>query len=755
MDFGFEKEGKLPKKISGEGNMGHGLGEFLQQNGLVQSMKPSESGERKMASPSMEKLAINTAGASIGENTLSKANGILTVEGLHQVSGWTKSFKGTLMKEVAKNLERFHEALNGEINASDISAVKQANLMFNQLMKSVQNFLTNGAQLHKKEEAALKPVMSSLLIQLYSLGNVFDHQENLAYDYLLQGNLSSARVGDILTSRGSKSVQGNMANTAIDSVQTDKTAQQMRKENSENSSQGDYLQELKSRRLPSFGDKNATQSLEQIAKMLDDIELQSKGSMEREDLRTEFFDVTKMIHLLLSNPRLLSKEGMETIKSGKMTHEKTDLLNTAEFFQAVSGMTVQEAIMKLDEMRQAKAEIAAQDSESKGGERSQVLIDKKKNRVLRSSKESGGIKEQKARNNYNYDEAMSRLGEITGLGGQAGARTTYYKDKNGQMQYGSNMDRAKGMSATKAKLSFGDAKADSQMKAGRHNIFGTGSPEEINKNAALIVSSFKLQIIDYLSQHQDRHTENYFIDLEAENPEQAFMGIDNDNVFGLGTSAERQKRTVSYKQHAQDSYYKDYKGLKDVVSVLKGFQYIPKETAAQIRNLDEKKIEQEMRPYLDRGARFALIGRVKKLKQFVENEAQVFDIHTEDGMKEFKKQSMGLLVQSMMGQRGGGINILGMTGTGGITFARAMPGILLRTLAMQYFGFGSMFENEYNTGNVENKEYYDKSNIEYKKIREEKFWNSFQGAAQAAGLLETPEFKELEEKYKKGELKMF
>lgn len=743
MEFGLENTDMQHLKENGD-NVGHGLGMFLRQNGLVKSSNQPQGGQAK---------AVNTSGASIGANTISKANGILTEEGLHQVSGWTKSFKGSAMKETVKDLNRYHDAMNSEVSVTDVKILGEIEDIYNELVGDVRWFIRDGSRIYKKEAAALRPVMSSLLIQLYSLGNVFDHKENIAYDYLMENGLTSARVGDIVTGRGAMSVQGNMVSTGIESGQIDRTAQQMNEWDKNGKPKADWLQELKSRRLPTLGDRHAAENLGRIAKMLDDIELQSKDSIQREDLRTQFFDVTKMIHLLLANPDLMTKEGVDKLKSGKMSHEKTDLLNTAEFFQAAAGMTIQEATEKLDEIRQSKAETADKDSNVKEGELSQVLIDDKKKRVLRTSKENGGIKEQKARNNFNYDEAMSRLGEITGLGGQAGARTTYYKDKTGQMQYGTNMDKVGGKSATNAKLSFGDAAVDSQMKAGRHNIFGTGK-DEIDKNAGLIISSFKMQIIDYLAQHQDRHTENFFIDLDADDPQQAFMGIDNDNVFGLGTFSAREKRTVSYEKHAKDDYYNLYKGYKEVVSILKGFQYIPKETAAQIANLDEKKIEKEMRPYLDRGARFALIGRVKKLKEYVANEAQVINIHEEEGMKEFKKQSMGIMVDVLISQRLPNA-FLGNTSSAGSLFARAMPGILLRTLGMQYFGLGERYESEYNTGEKAKEEYFDNNNKENIRVREEKFWNSFEGIVRAAGMLDNPEFKKIEEEYKSGKLRMF
>lgn len=755
MEFGLENTDMQHLKEN-DSNVGHGLGMFLRQNGLVKSSNQSQGGQAKV---------VNTSGASIGANTISKANGILTEEGLHQVSGWTKSFKGSAMKETVKDLNRYHEAMNSEVSVTDAAEILgKIEDIFIELVKDVRWFIRDGSRIYKKEAAALRPVMSSLLIQLYSLGNVFDRKENIAYDYLMENGLTSARVGDIIAGRGAMSVQGNMVSTGIESGQIDRTAQQMNEWDKNGKPKADWLQELKSRRLPTLGDSHAAENLERIAKMLDDIELQSENSIQREDLRTQFFDITKMIHLLLANPGLMTRKGVEKLKSGKMSHEKADLLNTAEFFQSVAGMTVQEATEKLDEIRQSKAETADQDSIVSGGALSQVFIDTKKNRVLRTSKEKGGIKEQKAKNNFNYDEAMSRLGEITGLGGQAGARTTYYKDKAGDLQYGTNMDMAGGKRADQAKLSFGDAQADSQMKAGRYNIFGHSSDEELQKNASLIISSFNMQIIDYISKHRDRHNENYFIDLNAKDPEQAFVGIDNDNVFGLGTLSEREDRTVSYADHASGKNDASglYKGYMDVSTELKGFDCIPKETAARIAGLDEKKIEEGMKPYLDRAARFALLRRVRKLKEYVSN-AHVVDIRKADGtgMELFKKETMGIMAQAFM-TAGSASTLFGSAGA--YTTARFMPGILLRTLAMQYFGIGKAAkeknseeykyyaEFEYMTEGESVEDYFGKGN---QKNREQKLWNTFEAVIRAAGMTDNEEYKALKKEYQDGKKSLF
>ena len=739
---------ELDKKIinADSGNYGHKLGMFMKQNGLVESKTESLGESAK---------AADKPSFAPGKNIISKTAGLLDEEGIRKLSGWNGKFKGSTLKSCLELLSQFQESMEQSVSADDISAMGTAETCFFKLTRQVQYFVRVASQkmgvLHKKEAAAVLPAMSSLLIQLYALGNSFDNSENLAYDYLLEGNLSSATVGEIMTGQSSKSLQGNMIDLRNSSPTADKTAKQLHEWTDKKEINIDYKQQLNSRRLPGLGEKGASQALQRILTMLDDIELQTEDSIEREDIRTQYFDVTKMILLLLQHPQLLEADGASKIKKGKNIHEYEDLINTAEFFKAVAGKTVGEALERIDEIRQSKAETAAADSISKGGSLSQALIDKNKKRVLRATKENAGVKVQKSRNNYNYDEAMSKLGEVTGLGGQAGARTTYYKDLEGKLQYGTNMDLAAGKQGTDAKLSFGDSTVDSQMKAGRHNIFGHSTPKELEKNAGLIISSFKMQITDYLSQHSDRHFENFFIDLEAENPENAFMGIDNDNVFGYDIASERAKRTLSYEKHAKDKTGNaEYRGHKDLTATLSGFRCIPKETVAQVEALDEKKIGEAMIPYLDRGARFALIKRVAKLKEYVRSEAKVVDIHTPEGMEEFKTETLDMIVNSFM-KLNIGHKIIGGSDNG--SFARMIPAIMARTLAMQYFVPGNKsVENDYITDGTEVKDYYAAGN---KKVRAQKFWNSFEGMVRAAGLEESKEFKDLKERFKSGKEVVF
>lgn len=744
---------EMTKIQSGFGNYGNGLGQMLSETaGTGQQMVGEQKGQANETTDSKAFIPITAK------------NRIWDVEAISQISG-RKSFKSSTLRKTMDTLQDFHDTMKGNISlASMEDSLSRAESAYEKLLEQVSHYVERGTKwyagihVHREEEKAVLPVMSTLLIKLYSLGNIFDHIENLSYDYLMKNQRENATLREVIESREALSVEGNMPSVNQQSGQIDRTAYQMKKRSpGQENITLNKRQELLQRELPTIGNGSEEEvnryirELEAIATMVDDLELQSSDALEREDVKIDFIDISKMIHILSQNPFLLT--GKETGERGG-NYRDEDLRLAAEYARKTQGMTVADALLHIDQLRQARAETAAADSIKAGGERSQVLIDIKEKRVLRTSKDTGGLKKQRAKNNFNYDEAVSRLGEITGLGSQAGARTTYYKDTEGNLQYGTNMEKASGTQARDVKLSFGNEEVDKNMRGGRYNIFGYGSPEELKKNGSLIISSFKLQILDYISYHQDRHYENFFIDLEADDPTQAFVGIDNDNVFGKGTSELKQKRIISYKEHAE----KEYEGLdrinylgggdeiklkldyKGVTSTLKGFACIPKETLQQIMALDEGKLEEGMRPYLDRAARMAMMIRVRNLKEYAKTKAKKVDIYSPEGMREFKKETMKVMVNTIMDNRLDS-DILGNAGE--TSLSRLAPGILTRAIMMQFFNLDGLAKDKNNPGEYIYKPSYEyiregQSPEEYfatsnRKARNQDYWRVFDAMIQESG----------------------
>ena len=514
----MEKEPiKLLQGQSDFGNYGHGLAKAFMQD---------RASRENTIAPTKDLQSESGKQYAVGQNSLTTSGGIMTVDSLRALSGWQKEFKSSTLIKTLQSLEQFHQDMKQTISLDNMGEViTSSTASYETLLQKVSHYVERGRSwyagihLHREEEKAMMPAMSTLLIKLYSLGNVFQYLENLSYDYLMENQIESVPLNDIVNGRGALSVQGNMASTGIQKGQIDKTSYQMNKRNGGEAAI-DKRQELLQRTLPALKgtDQESVeqylQELEKIAKMIDDMELQSTDDLEREDIKIDFIDISKMIHMLLKNPFLLS-EG-ETKEKVAGNYRDSDLALTMEYYQLTQGLAVKDALILIDQKRLEAVETAAQDSIKTGGQLSQVLIDLEQKRVLRTGLSSKGIEEQRTINNFNYDEAMSRLAEVTGLGSQAGARTTYYKDTQGKLQYGTNMDLAAGKEARLAKISFGEEKADKEMKGGRRNIFGHSSEKELKWNAGFITSSFTMQILDYIAFHRDRKTNNFFIDMEAE-----------------------------------------------------------------------------------------------------------------------------------------------------------------------------------------------------------------------------------------------
>ena len=651
-------------------------------------------------------------------NVLSWANGIVNIDGLKKLAGWNEkySIKGKTLMETVDALDAFHDNMNKVIELSNLEEwIAVGRQSYENLLQKVTHYVARARKtgawvhIHRKEEKEVLPAMGTLLIKLYSLGNVFDYLENLSYDYLMKNHLDKASLGAIIASREALSVQGNVPSKQIydSSFFVDNTAYQMNKRKTSGEEAAiDKRKELYGRRLPVLQGsetKAFVQELEVIASMVEDLELKSKTSLEREDIKIDFIDLTKMIHIISKNPFLLTSSDKQ-VKEEYSKDEKLmrafrleDLQQAKEYYEKTKGKTVEEALKAIDKLRQESAETAGENSTEKSGKLSLVLIDDKQNRVLRTSKDEGGITKQRDKNNFNYDEAMSRLSEITGLGSIAGARTTYFKDKGGTLQYGTNMEKAQGQAGTTMLFGFGNKEVDDQMVGKYHNIFGHENQEELTKNANLIISSFKLQILDYISYHRDRHENNFFIDMEAKDLTNAFQGIDNDNVFGKGTSEDKKQRLVSYEQHAKAGYEgMKFSGIMKPyatnTSTLQGFACIPEQTYEQIKKLNVKQIEEAMRPYLDRAARFALIRRIISLKAYVEEKAKKVDIYKSDGMDEFKKETIGVILKTFMDVKdvdniSGGYDLNNK--------AWVAPGILVRMLMKHYFQMGNKGNSQF------------------------------------------------------------
>lgn len=725
-----DKINEMQEIQSGFGNYGFGLGQLIRQKEGIsnrtqepEAVSPVKQEEEKKVLP----------------NLITTKNGLMDEEGLRRASGWKEPFKSETLLSTLRCLEDFHREMDTVVDAKTMAhpgTKKDLVEVYENLLDKVEHYIQRGSQwysgihLHRKEEKAMLPVMSTFLIKLYSMGNVFDNINNLGLDYMVENGKTSASFSEVLTSKMAGNIQGTMSSVTEQTGQVDKTAYQMKKRNSqeEKFSADD---EIKARRLPSLNEKNSREELRRIAVMIEEAELRVETNIGREQYKIEYGDLLKMIYILLNQA--------EEEEEKKITWKQEDVVQARDFWNKTAGMTVEDAVMEINKIREESYETASVKSVKSGGNLSGVLIDKENKRVLRTSDNQKDLKTKRDNNNYNYDEAMSRLAEVTGLKSMAGARTTYYKDMEGKLQYGTNMELAAGKDASEAKLSFGDQETDRRMRSGRHNIFGSSSKKELNRNADIIVSSYNMQILDYIACHQDRHVNNIFIDLDAKDGTQAFTGIDNDNVFGKSLGTLKSTRKIENAAHVTGAYEEAAKGkYQDVTTLLEGFEFIPQETAAQVKRLSPTKINEALKPYLDRSARFAVINRVNKLKEYVGNKSRVMNIRTEEGMDAFKKETINRMLGVALEVSNAEVSeenrqfLMGVATQMGSN-GRKMTGILMRTLMCQYFtmtnklvtkkdgSYHYMQEFEYTPEGTE-EDYITKSNIGK---REENFNKTF------------------------------
>ena len=727
---------EMTKIQSGFGNYSQELGQIFSKHDGLETGIPQQ--EEAKGQQSNERLS------SVPPNSVATTNGIWDETALRQISGWKKPFKSETLISTMQELKQFHEEMGTVISAKELKIGANEDKLkepYEELLEKVSHYVHRGSQwyssfhLHRKEEKAMLPAMSTLLIKLYSLGNVFDNIKNISLDYMLENGKTSAVLSDIITSKMAGSLQGSIAFTGNQANQTDKTAYQMKKQASDGKTYS-ANDDIKAMRLPSFDNKNIREELHRLAIMIESAELHVTNDIAREQFKIEYGDLLKMIYIFLNEANEREDE--------KILWKQEDVNEAFTFWNKTAGMTVEEAVKEIDGMRKEKFETASKKSIKAGGSLSGVLIDQEKKRVLRTATGQKDIKQKRDNNNYNYDEAMSRLAEVTGLSSMAGARTTYYKDMEGKLQYGTNMELAGGEAAVMAKLSFGHEETDKRMRAGRYNIFGTESDKELNRNADMIISSYKLQILDYIACHQDRNINNFFLDVTAEDPTMAFMGIDNDNVFGKNLDVSKIFRKVDNVAHATNSYAEPQKSkYLDAMTVLEGFEFIPNEVVKHVEELNPQKINEALKPYLDRSARFAVINRIGKLKEYVKSKSRIMNIRTKEGMEAFKKETLNRMLSvslELVDEDVEKATVMGAAGMAG-SFERKMPGILMRTLMSQYFTMAPFLitkadgsyekqpELEYIPEGTE-KDYITKANIAN---RQANFWKTFDAMLSVVG----------------------
>lgn len=93
------------------------------------------------------------------------------------------------------------------------------------------------------------------------------------------------------------------------------------------------------------------------------------------------------------------------------------------------------------------------------------------------------------------------------------------------------MEFAAGKQAYQINLMFGNEK-DKIYEGRKNDKFQNVS---IMKNPRIIEDIMKMNVVDYLMMHGDRHAENFLINTNAKDGESTVVGIDNDVILGQFT----------------------------------------------------------------------------------------------------------------------------------------------------------------------------------------------------------------------------
>jgi hypothetical protein len=193
-------------------------------------------------------------------------------------------------------------------------------------------------------------------------------------------------------------------------------------------------------------------------------------------------------------------------------------------------------------------------------------------------RDKGGISETDTRSS-NREVASYRLDQL--LDANLIARTQFaLRNVNGVSTLGTSQRRASGKSA-------GDLKAATDTND-RTNI---GADAFSTQDPAFLRMMSQLQLLDILTLQLDRHTGNFYLQLDQNGNVTGLTGIDNDMSFGTVTTVEKR--------------IKQYSGMS---------QYVDKDMAVKIIGLDTALLRLAMSDLLDSAEIDALIVRLNKLK---------------------------------------------------------------------------------------------------------------------------------------------
>ncbi len=625
--------------------------------------------------------AVEVVQAIGGQPTSAKVAGLICLPDLYAKSGLTgEEALPPQAQAMIAALSNYHEFMDNRIIAMKHTRKDGEHLPEVQALDAViraGNAMVTGFKGKNKKSSAytaLMPGVSQLLIQAYQLMPMIAGMDKILVPYVFATHNDQVSVAELVESPQAKALLGSMSSIAAqDGVPRDGGAEVMRlygasANKRKNAKKDDRLTaveaetdlvrlsrgrsgnaeaEAHARLFPSIDSSSFIQDAARLLQMLDD--LSTKTSEKSLTTHRENMFVMRLLSEALASPSIQAMcSADETVAQAAQTDaSEADAALVARLREA-AGKTVGQLNVAFTDFLLSEGQITqvSKDAVATGGALSSTFIDKANDGVFRAVKSNAkktaeeNLAIQKKLYNGSYDEAMAKLDEALGLGMIAKANVAAYKNKAGESLLGSKMELVKG---------------GSMQDALTHDR-KTGEKTVDFKSPRLIEDYMRLAVIDYIAMHVDRHAGNYMYNPDAGPDEPMLKGIDNDMVFnmspdedfgqGVGGKDNRSGReNVNFmlvdrnggqadlkradKREESTMYRRQGRQNKNLLT-LDAFDVVSPQIKELVMNIDSKKVDAVLRPYVNVTARLAALERIKELKTYV-GSAKVVSLYQKDG----------------------------------------------------------------------------------------------------------------------------
>ena len=435
-----------------------------------------------------------------------------------------------------------------------------------------------------------------------------------------------------------------------------------------------YLTELK-KLMVALEDtaESAEFSVEEDGKLQERKGVQNMGAIN--------FRLSRLLYLVTQH-----RDTLEAIVTNAENAAQMPGYEEIEQLRQIAGNTLSDAAKDLNDIAMEEANYARLEDENGnelqfnkdykvgGGGTSVAILDFKNKRVFRAPKNFTKEQQTTALNGIK-DEASGVVSRFLGFNvcAQAKAAGFVSRDRNGEnptpLFGGSIMEMAKGKVAAEINLLLRpeDQESMNQERKGFQNL-------DVMKQGRLIGDIMKLNVLDYIIMHDDRHWNNFLVNLDADETESMVTGIDNDYVLGSKNGrhngADRSADTLAVRN--------DNVAMDNGVTLEGAFPMMTPEVKAALQNLDLAALNQLLMPYCDRAVRMVVIHRASSLKKHAET-VETCDLTTQEGTEMFVNKS----IRSSMAEWVRETNIV-TNGSGMHT--REMPNTLVRLILQSHYG---------------------------------------------------------------------